>query len=78
VQLATIYEPAAAISAGYLDAVCPAPAVAETAVAHARDLATRLHPGAFRLTRTILRGASADTFRHAFAEDRAALRAGQV
>jgi enoyl-CoA hydratase len=78
VQLATIYEPSAAVGVGYLDLVCPAPAVAGTAVAQARDLAARLDPAAFRLTRMTLRGPQAQAFRQAFDEDKAGLRAGQV
>jgi enoyl-CoA hydratase len=78
VQLATVYEPSAALGVGYLDLVCPAPGVADTAVAHARELASRLDPAAFQLTRTTLRGAQAQAFRQAFDEDRAGLRAGQV
>jgi enoyl-CoA hydratase len=78
VQLATVYEPSAAVGVGYLDLVCPAPAVAGTAVAQARELAERLDPAAFQLTRMTLRGVQAQAFRQAFDEDRAGLQAGQV
>ena len=56
---AQVYDPAGAISAGYLNAVVPADEVVDAALAHAAELADRLRHGAFVLTRTNCRGAAA-------------------
>lgn len=60
IQLATVYDPAGAVAAGYLDRVVPLAEVEATAVAAAHELAEALHPTAFRLTREYLRQATAD------------------
>lgn len=56
---AQIYDPPGAVTAGYLNAVVPADAVVDAAVAHAAELADRLRSGAFAVTRTNCRGAAA-------------------
>ena len=60
IQLATVYDPAGAITAGYLDRIVPLADVEAAAVAAAHELAGALHPTAFRLTREYLRQATAD------------------
>lgn len=70
IQLATIYDPAGAAAAGYLDEVVPAgESVEAAAVAHARELATGLRSGAFRLTRHIMRESLEATLRDGLAWD---------
>lgn len=60
IQLATVYDPAGAVEAGYLDQVVPLDQVEATAIEQAHDLADSLHPTAFRLTREYLRKEAAD------------------
>lgn len=55
VQLAEVYDPDGAMAAGFLDEVAEPDQVAERAVERARSWAADLEPGAFGLTRTILR-----------------------
>jgi enoyl-CoA hydratase len=69
VNLATVYDPAGAVSAGYLDQIVADDAVRSTALAHASDLAERLDADAFALTRTNCRGASLDLIRSGLAAD---------
>jgi enoyl-CoA hydratase len=69
VNLATVYDPAGAVSAGYLDQVVADDAVLSTALAHASELAERLDAGAFALTRSNCRGASLDLIRSGLAAD---------
>jgi len=69
VNLATVYDPAGAVSAGYLDQIVADDAVCSTALAHASDLAERLDADAFALTRTNCRGASLDLIRSGLAAD---------
>lgn len=69
VNLATVYDPAGAVNAGYLDQVVADDAVLSTALAHASELADRLDANAFALTRTNCRGASLDLIRSGLAAD---------
>ena len=69
VNHATVYDPAGAVVAGYLDQVVADDAVLTTALAHAADLAERLDSDAFALTRTNCRGASLDLIRSGLAAD---------
>ena len=69
VNLATVYDPAGAVSAGYLDQVVADDAVLSTALAHASELAERLDAYAFALTRTNCRGASLDLIRSGLVAD---------
>jgi enoyl-CoA hydratase len=78
IQLARIWDPPGAVAAGFLDELCPAPAVAERAVALARDLAATLDPAAFQITRYVLRGPSHAAIAAALEEDSRGLRSGQV
>jgi len=57
INLATIYNPTGAVSAGYYDEVVAEDAVLDTAIAHATDFAERLRAEPFALTRQYLRGA---------------------
>ena len=69
VNLATVYGPAGAVVAGYLDQVVADDAVLATALAHAAELAERLDADAFALTRKNCRGASLDLIRSGLAAD---------
>jgi enoyl-CoA hydratase len=69
VNLATVYDPAGAVVAGYLDQVVADDAVLPTALAHAAELAERLDADAFALTRQNCRGASLDLIRSGLATD---------
>lgn len=69
VNHATVYDPAGAVVAGYLDQVVSDDAVITTAIAHAADLAERLDADAFRLTRANCRGASLELIRSGLASD---------
>ena len=60
IQLAKVYDPAGAVTAGYLDQLVPLADVEATAIAAAHELAAALHPTAFKLTREYLRQATAD------------------
>lgn len=60
VNLAKVFDPASAVDAGYLDEVVPLEDVASAAIDRAKELASTLHPAAFRLTREYLRGARAE------------------
>jgi enoyl-CoA hydratase len=75
-QLATVWEPAGAVAAGFLDEIHPLPEVAGRAVAHAHELAAGLDPAAFRLTRTVLRGPSAEVISAALDKDAKSLVIG--
>jgi len=69
VNHATVYDPAGAVTAGYLDQVVAADAVISTALAHAAELAERLDPNAFALTRANCRGASLELIRSGLNND---------
>jgi enoyl-CoA hydratase len=69
VNHATVYYPAGAVTAGYLDQVVAADAVISTALAHAAELAERLDPNAFALTRANCRGASLELIRNGLNND---------
>jgi enoyl-CoA hydratase len=69
VNHATVYDPAGAVTAGYLDQVVAADAVISTALAHAAELAERLDPNAFALTRANCRGASLELIRNGLNND---------
>ncbi len=69
VNLATIYDPEAAVAAGYLDRLAPADDVVSAAVECAAELAERLRPDAFALTRQNCRGANLEALRHGLATD---------
>ena len=62
VAQAEIYDPAAAIDAGYLDRVVPADQLEAATLAEARRL-TELHPRAFAETKRKLRGAVVERIR---------------
>ncbi|MEX1218465.1 MAG: crotonase/enoyl-CoA hydratase family protein [Acidimicrobiales bacterium] len=69
VNHATVYDPAGAVIAGYLDQIVADDAVVSTALAHAADLAERLDPKAFALTRANCRGASLELIRNGLVSD---------
>ncbi len=69
VNHATVYDPAGAVTAGYLDQVVAADAVISNALAHAAELAERLDPKAFALTRANCRGASLELIRSGLNND---------
>ena len=69
VNHATVYDPAGAVSAGYLDQVVADDEVISTALAHAAELAERLDPNAFALTRANCRGASLELIRNGLNND---------
>jgi enoyl-CoA hydratase len=60
VNLAQVFDPAAAVEAGYLDEVVPLDEVPAAAIDRAKQLASTLQPTAFRLTREYLRGHRAE------------------
>lgn len=60
VNHAHVFDPTAAIEAGYLDQVVTLAEVPDLAIARAHELASTLRPAAFRLTREYLRSACAD------------------
>lgn len=60
VGLATVYPPAGAVEAGFLDEVVPAADLEQTALDRARALAGALDPAAFARTRRNVRGAVID------------------
>ena len=69
VNHATVYDPEGAVRAGYFDQIVADDAVLSTAHAHAADLAERLDPDAFAITRTNCRGASLELIRDGLAAD---------
>lgn len=69
VNHATVYDPAGAVTAGYLDQVVPDDEVISTALTHAAELAERLDPNAFALTRANCRGASLELIRSGLNND---------
>lgn len=68
-NLAQIYDPAGAVEAGYLDRVAPLADVEAEAIATATELASKLDPRAFRMTRNHLRAAHADQVLRALDQD---------
>ena len=66
---ATVYDPEAAVAAGFLDRVVPPEETVSAAVADAAELAARLHPAGFATTRVNCRGDLAATLRHELAAD---------
>lgn len=75
VQLARIHSPSEAFEAGFLDEVVDADAVEQRCVEVAEELGRTLHPGAFRRTRSTVRGALIERLRTALADDLAAFDA---
>ena len=71
IQHARVYDPESAIDAGYLDAVVADGEAVDAAVANATELAGYLRSGAFQLTRTIVRGPTAEVLRAGIAADMA-------
>lgn len=71
VQHAHICSPEQAVAAGFLDEIVPLDQVLDCAVAVAADLAARVHPGPFRMTRRTIRGALAERLRQGLAADMA-------
>ena len=69
VNHATVYDPAGAVSAGYLDQVVADDEVISTALTHSAELAERLDPNAFALTRANCRGASLELIRSGLTND---------
>jgi enoyl-CoA hydratase len=68
-QLAYICSPAEAVEAGFLDEVVAPDAVADRALEVATGLASYVHPGPFRATRTGMRGETAEQLRAGLARD---------
>ena len=71
VAQAEIYTPQGAVDAGYLDRVVAPEAVADAALARARELADGLHAGAHRNTKLALRAEALEKLRASVARDRA-------
>jgi len=69
VNLATIYDPAGAADAGFLDLVVEAGEVDAVALGRAAELAAGLHPGPFAMTRENRRGDPARRIRAGLASD---------
>ena len=69
VNHATVYDPAGAVAAGYLDRLAEGDDVVGDAMAHADELAERLRPDAFVATRANCRGAQLETMGHGLATD---------
>jgi len=74
---AELYTPEAAVDAGFLDAVCEPPAVAEKALAEARRMASLPQP-AFGRTKAALRGRLVAEIRATLTEDMARLAGPQT
>lgn len=68
-HLATVYDPQTAAVAGFVDEVVPVAEVRDRALEVATELASSLHLGPFRITRTNTRGATAARLRDSLAED---------
>lgn len=68
VQSAEIVSPADAVAAGFLDEVVPLDSVEARAIEVAAQRAATVHPGPFRRTRQVMRGASADRLRDTLRE----------
>jgi enoyl-CoA hydratase len=77
VNHARLYDPEAAIEAGFLDRLVAPAEVEAAAVGAAQELAERLHPAAFRFTRELLRGPSAERLTAAIEADRGFAAAGE-
>ena len=69
ISLAHIYDPAGAVEAGYLDEVVLAESVVPTAIERAHHLGGTLRKGAFRETRTNLRGGTLARFEASLERD---------
>lgn len=69
VNHATVYDPTGAVNAGYLDQIIDDDAVVPAALAFATELAERLDPNAFALTRANCRGASLELIRSGLNND---------
>ena len=69
IQLAHVHTPDEALEAGFLDEVVAPDEVVARATAVAADLATSLHAGPFRMTRTVVRGALAAQLKDVLGED---------
>lgn len=69
INLATIYDPAGAVEAGFLDVAVDPDSVVDEAKARAHALAAGLHPGPFVTTRANRRGDVADRIRAGLAAD---------
>jgi enoyl-CoA hydratase len=74
VILAEVFDPAAAVTAGFLDAVVPAAELRGAARAKAAELLTR-HPGALAGTKARVRAATFEALRSAIEADDAELQA---
>ena len=72
VQLGEGLDPRQALEAGFFDEIVELDRVRPRAQEVAMDLATNVHSGPFRMTRSTLRGALATQLREALAEDLAA------
>lgn len=70
--LATVYDPAGAVDAGYLDLVVDEAAVVDVALGRAGELAAGLRTGGFAATKRNLRGATVASVRASLAADMAA------
>lgn len=69
VNLATIYDPAGAADAGFVDLVVPPDELEETAARHAAELAGALHAAPFAVTREHRRDEVASRMRAGLASD---------
>jgi enoyl-CoA hydratase/carnithine racemase len=76
IQLGYVHSPTEAMTAGFLDEVVGDDAVVKRAVDMAGQLGGWVHPKAFELTRTNVRGAMLDQVRRDLAEDLAAFTVG--
>jgi enoyl-CoA hydratase len=74
--LATMYDPAGALEAGYLDEVVTADHVRDLALAKAEQLAATIHPVAFSLSRDRARGAVASRIAAQLTDDVTSLTTG--
>lgn len=69
INLATVYDPAGAVAAGFLDRTVPEGEVVDAAIAEATELAGRLNARAFAETRSFVRAASIERVRAGLADD---------
>jgi enoyl-CoA hydratase len=71
IQHARVFDPTAAVDAGYLDEVAGEGQALPVALQRATTLADTLRQGAFQMTRDIARGPVAETLRAGIAADMA-------
>ncbi len=71
IQLAETCSPDDAVAAGFLDEIVPLDDVVARAVSVAAELAERVHPGPFRITRAAIRASLAEELRAGLVADMA-------